>query len=235
MDLVTVQRPLHLSAALRNGRLRPIYLRSSARQIPTALSTWSKKNILQDALVLFLGWERLLPLTSRLHFLVLLLLRRSSTVQRPDWRPLALGDDAVQCCPRRCSRESSARRECLDQIHGDSHSGVLYRLDDLHSDIRHRRTHDRQWPFKRAAWTYARHVYLAGLLCVMSSSAAAMFDAGLCVEVRQTHVFSTNLPPCAGDSEVQCAGLQAPDGAIPEGGAEGTTGATNAQAARLCF
>ena len=54
------------------------------------------------------------------------------------------------------------------------------------------------------------------------------------LEVLQTHVQAATVPLCPRNTEVQCPGLQAKDGAVPEGDSEGQTGATDAETEGIC-
>ena len=69
----------------------------------------------------------------------------------------------------------------------------------------------------------------------MPGSAAGVLSAGLCLEIRETHVLPAAVSSCAGDPKIQCTGLPAEDGAIPESGQEGQTGAKDEEAEGLCI
>ncbi len=53
------------------------------------------------------------------------------------------------------------------------------------------------------------------------------------MEVREEDVSASNVSSCAGDTEIQHPGLQAEDGAVPEGDPKGQTSTEDAEAERL--
>ena len=66
LDALLLQCILHSSSTLCDRHFRPIYLCPPSRPLSSALPAWPERRFLQDALILVLDSQRLLPLTPRI-------------------------------------------------------------------------------------------------------------------------------------------------------------------------
>ena len=146
-----------------------------------------------------------------------------------------MGHVAVHCCPRRCPGQGSLDHERLDEIYLYGHSRFYGDLVGLHPNICDGCSPNWSRIQHRAPRRRPCHVYITSVLCVGPDPATPVSSTRLRLEVRQADVLSTDLPSCTRDSEVQCPGLPATDGTIPESGQEGAAGTEDAETARLCF
>lgn len=146
-----------------------------------------------------------------------------------------MGYVALHCGPWRRPRQSCVSYEHLEQIHCHGHPWFDGDLAGFYPNICERRSQNWERFQHRARRNHPCHVYFTSLLCNGIPLATTLSHARPCLEVRQTDVLSTNLPPRAGDSEVQCAGLSAKNGTIPEGGQKGAASTKDAETAGICF
>ena len=174
-----------------------------------------------------------LSFSSRILHIRAHLVLGSSPKRRKDSRPLGLGDRSIHGSPRNCPRKSGTDYEYLDEIYFPCYPWEHGHLVGIYRCLRNSRPQTRL--FYRIRWCDPTTLHFSCLLPDGGGVARNLPPARLCVEVRETHVPAPNLPSRARDPEVQHPGLQAQNGAIPEGNQESTTSTADAKAKGLCF
>ncbi len=92
MDPVVLQRVFHRPSTPCYGYLRPVHFRSPSWSLPTALSARPERHLFQDALILFVGHQRILPLPRAILGLRINLVLGSSAKRRESCGALGLGN-----------------------------------------------------------------------------------------------------------------------------------------------
>ena len=153
--------------------------------------------------------------------------------RREDSRSLGLGDRSIHGGPCNCPRKSGSDHEYLDEVYFPRNSWEHGHLVSIYRCLRNGRPQPRL--FHGIRWCSPTTLYLSCLLPDGGRVTYYLPPPRLCVEVCEAHVPASNLSSRARDPEVQHPGLQAENGAIPEGNPESATSTADAKAKGLCF
>ena len=162
LDAVLLQHLLHRPPTSCNGHFRSIHLGPPTRQIPTIVSTGTKEFILQDAFILLVGCQWILPLLGPLHCIRMYLVGRLALEQWPDCRPLGLGYGPLHCRASDRARKSWIGNEHMDQVSCHCDTWKYDHLDDLYCCLRNRRT--KAWFLDRIRRNCPRSIHQCSLL-----------------------------------------------------------------------
>ena len=140
LDTVFLQHLLHRSPTSCNGYFRSIHLGPPTRQVPAIVSTRTKEFILQNAFILLVGCQWILPLLDPLHCNRMYLVGRLALEQWPDCRPLGLGYGPLHCRASNRAWKGWIGNEHMDRVSCHCDTWKYDYMDDLHCCLRNSST-----------------------------------------------------------------------------------------------